>query len=86
MMYDATAVVGPARQQAPDEPLPREVEELALLYGVEAHRHLGDVEWDAVRDELAAGWPRIRRQRDVEWRHVARCVAAGWQCPTTSSK
>lgn len=59
--------------------LPREVDELAVTYGVEARRLHADQDWEAVRDDLAAGWPRIRRER-FEWRDVACRVEAGWYC------
>lgn len=79
---DTTAQVSSPQEscESADDALSREVEELALIYGIEAHRYIGDAPWNAVCRELAAGWPRVCRQDDVEWSQVARRVAAGWRC------
>lgn len=56
----------------------RDIESLALTYGVEARRHYGDCSWDEVRLRLAAGWPRLCRPHEPGWDAVATLVRSGW--------
>ncbi|MFP7723053.1 hypothetical protein [Lysobacter sp. A3-1-A15] len=60
------------------DPLPREIESLALTYGVEARRLYGDMGWDDVRMRLAAGWPRLCARHGTEWEAIAPLVRNGW--------
>ena len=56
----------------------RDIESLALTYGVEARRHYGDCSWDDVCVHLAAGWPRLCAARGPGWEAVAGLVRSGW--------
>lgn len=56
----------------------RDIESLAITYGVEARRHYGDCSWDDVRLRLAAGWPRLCTSHEPDWDAVAPLVRNGW--------
>ena len=56
----------------------RDIESLALTYGVEARRHYGDCSWEDVRPKLAAGWPRLCASNEPAWDAVALLVHSGW--------
>lgn len=65
-----------ARHQRPA--IPREVEELAVLYGTEARRLYSQHAWEQLEPSLAEGWHRLCHRHDCDWTKVRHRVHAAW--------